>query len=84
MWKKEYQNLFFPVDENHIGLRGFYMRKITETNIPIPDEHMLKQSHDLKLDNLPKHLYRYRQFDTAGYSLDNLTNDSLLVFSSSV
>ncbi len=77
MWIKDYHDLLFPVDVNQIGLRGYYMRKITETDIPIPDNQMIKQADDIKLANLPHYLYKYRQFDVAGYSIHNLINDSL-------
>lgn len=77
MWKRKYQDLMFPVDSEHVGMHGFYLQKSTGSGIPGPDENMLKKAEDLKLKNLPKHLYKYRQFDANGYALDNLSNDSI-------
>lgn len=81
-WKEDFADALFPFDERVINLA--YCFKGTKSSRELLDKivpNRRKPNIDIALrlmqENIPELLFKYRSFDSSGYSLSNFQNDML-------
>jgi hypothetical protein len=75
-WKQEFKALLFPVNEEFSKL-SYTIQKLKGMKDLRPSDFDIDKSMNLKLNNCPSFLYKYRSFDDKGYSIQNIKSNTI-------
>lgn len=81
-WKDDFIEALFPIEERILQFPPEYryrrsLRQLAEEIIPDFKRPNVELANKIRNENIPSALFKYRSFDSSGYSLTNFEKDQL-------